>query len=47
MTTGVDEGPEAGELTAVEQAEEVAELRLAAILADFISSIRPYLATGE
>ena len=26
MTTGVDEGPEAGELTAVEQAEEVAEL---------------------
>lgn len=28
-------------------AEAAAELRLAAILADFISAVRPYLATGE
>lgn len=38
---------EAGADAPVDAAEEVAELRLAAILADFISSIRPYLATGE
>lgn len=38
---------EAGADAPVDVTAEVAELRLAAILADFISSIRPYLATGE